>query len=366
MTAVLWTLMLGAQLAVAQPQAPPAPRSEQVEVVLFSDFQCPFCARFAAVFRELQAAQIDGVTTTVSFRHFPLVMHPKAQLAHQAAAAAAEQGRFWEMHDLLFANQQRVQRDDLFGYAAKLGLDLDRFRADLDSDRIKQIIDADKADGDTRGIDGTPTFYVNGKAYVGARSFDQLKQIVAGEPRRTRALAEITDTVVSKGPAGAAVTVELFADLQSPMSRPAFSVLNELMHRYPSAVRLRFRNFPLPFHAQAGLAHEAAMIAARDGRFWEFATAALDQQDALREPDLIALAGRLGLDETTFAETLRQHRYAPRVDADLQDGHTRGLRGSPAIFVNDKRIDGVPSLQTLTECVEAALTTQQTRQAKKP
>ena len=127
------------------------------------------------------------------------------------------------------------------------------------------------------------------------------------------------------------------------------------MQRYPWAIRLQFRNFPLAFHPQAALAHEAAMTAAKEGRFWEFATYVLDHQDWLREQDLIAVAGRLGLDATKFEETIHDHRYAPRVEADVQAGQQRGIRGSPVVLVNGKRIDGVPSLKMLTEFVEAAL-----------
>src|SRR5947208_1165791 len=159
MTPLLQTLIVASQLAAAQhkPVIPAPP--DRVEIVLYSDFQCPFCAQFAPVVRELQAKGVDGVRTTVHFKNFPLVIHPNAQLAHQAAMAAKEQGKFWEMHDLLFANQSKAQRDDLLGYAKKLGLDLVRFRKDLDSDRFKQIIAADQAEGAKRGVSGTPTFF---------------------------------------------------------------------------------------------------------------------------------------------------------------------------------------------------------------
>jgi protein-disulfide isomerase len=259
------------------------------------------------------------------------------------------------MHDLLFANQRRAQRDDLLAYAGQLGLDLKQFTADLDSHTVRQTIDADLADGARRKVSATPTFYINGKEYVGARSFAQLKHMVEREQQRARALAEVTDGALSRGPADAPVTVELFADLQSPVSRPALSVLNAVMNRYPSTVRLQFRNFPLAFHPQAALAHEAAMTAARSGRFWEFAAYALEHQDSVREQDLIALAGRVGIDEGAFTAALHEHRYAQRVEADLEEGGRRGIHGSPAIVVNGKRIDGVPSLQTLTEYVDAAM-----------
>lgn len=332
---------------------PPGPAPVTVDV--FSDFQCPYCGQFARPVRELQSKGVEGFQTKVAFHNFPLSFHPYAQLAHQAALAAGEQGKFWEMHDLLFANQSALQRDNLLQYAKKLGLDMDRFRKDLDSDRIKQVIERDKAEGAKRGVSGTPTFFVNGKTYSGTKSYEQLKQLVQGEQKRMWSLTEITDKQMSKGPPDAPVTLEFFADLESPVTRPANAVIADLMARYPAAVRLQFRNFPLAFHPQAGLAHEAAMDAARQGRFWEFENFILDHQDSLREQDLVAYAAQLGLDDKKFAETMRQRRYSGRVDADLEDGARRGLRGSPVIFVNSKRIDGVPSLAQLTEYVEAEL-----------
>jgi len=185
----------------------------------------------------------------------------------------------------------------------------------------------------------------------------QLTQLVSNEARRVRAVAEIADSAMSRGPAAAPVTIELFADLQSPVSAPAAAALNDVMKRYPAQVRLQFRNFPLAFHPQAALAHEAAVTAARDGRFWEFVAYALDHQDGLREQDLIALAGRLGLDAEAFAATIHSHRYAPRVQADVAAGARKGIRGSPVILVNGRRIDGVPSVNTLVEYVETALET---------
>lgn len=356
MTRYLSILAIAARLAAGERQIPASPApTDRLEIVVFSDFQCPFCGQFAQPIRELQAKGVEGVRTTVTFKNFPLSFHPYAQLAHQAALAAGEQGKFWEMHDLLFVNQSALQRDDLLRYAGKLGLDMERFRKDIDSERLTLVIDHDKAEGNKLGVNGTPTFFVAGKEYSGARSFDQLKQLVQGEQRRRQAVSEITDALMSKGPADAPVTLEFFADLESPVSRSASYVLDELMSQYAANIRIQFRNFPLAFHPQAGLAHEAAMAAARQGHFWELANYILDHQESLREQDLIAYAGRLGLDQARFAEVIQQHRYAPRVDADLGEGFKRGVRGSPVIFVNNKRIDGVPSLETLTKYVETEL-----------
>lgn len=340
---------------------PPPP---QVTVDIFSDFQCPYCKMFAPA-RELESKGVEGVPTKVEFKNFPLSFHPFAQLAAQAAAAAREQGKFWEMHDLLFANQNALQREDLLKYAQGLKLDMARFTKDLDSDRIKKLVEAEKAEGDRMHVTGTPTFFIGGKEYSGAKSADELRQLVKAEANRRTALSEISERSMSKGPAAAPVTIEFFADLESPVSRSANYVLDELVARYPSAVRLHFRNFPLSFHAQAALAHDAAMAAAREGRFWQMANYVFDHQETVREQDLVAYAGRLGLDQTKFAEAIQRHRYTPRVEADIADGFQRGIRGSPVIFINGTRFDGVPNLQTLTESVASALSSKSGNLAKR-
>ena len=327
----------------------------EVTLEIFSDFQCPYCKMSALAARKVARNGVEGVRTTVDFRNFPLNIHPFAQLGAQAASAAGEQGKFWEMHDVLFANQKALQRPDLLRYAESLKLDMARFQKDLDSDAIKKRIEADKAEGVKLGVRGTPTFFINGKKYTGTRTYEQLAKLVKDESKRMVALAEIDEKTMSTGPPGAPVTVEFFADLESPVSQTALSVLNDMMARNPSSVRLQFRNFPLSFHPQAPLAHNAAMVAAHYGHFWEIAGYIFDHQSSLQEPDLIAYAGKIGIDEQQFAVMIQEQRYQGRVDADLEEGAKRGIRGSPVVFVNGKRIDGVPSRKTLDEYVEAAL-----------
>lgn len=327
----------------------------EVRVDVFSDFQCPYCAGLAQPIHQLQTKGVDGVRLAVTFKHFPLSFHADAPLAHQAALAAGLQGKFWEMHDALFANQAALKRTDLLAQAKKLNLDMVRFTKDLDSEAVKQKVEADKAEGAKRNVGGTPTLFVNGKSYSGGKSLEQLQQLVRDEQRRGVALAEIKDESMSKGPADAGATIEFYADLQSPVSKPALAVIEQAMRQNPGGVRVQFRNFPLAFHPQAPLAHEAAMTAARHGRFWEMAGYLLDHQDTLREQDLFAFAGLLGLNENEFAATVQARKYTPRVEADLANGLARGVRGSPVVFVNGKRIDGVPSLAALTELVNAEL-----------
>jgi protein-disulfide isomerase len=352
----LITAALAASLAFQQPDAPrqvsnPAP--PHVNVILFSDFQCPFCARFAGPFRELQKKGVEGVEVDLVFEQFPLSIHPAARLEHQAALAAKAQGKFWEMHDVLFANRSHVTRDDLLGYADRLGLDRLRFERDMDSDAIKTAIASDIADGVSRGVNATPTVIVGGKSYAGVRSYDELARIIRGEPGQT-VRTHIDDKLMSRGPAVAAARVEMFLDLQSPITAPAVALVSRVLEQYPN-VRLQFRSFPLAFHPQASLAHEAAIAAARSGHFWDFVAYVLEHQSAISEENLVAEAARLGLDRGEFTASLREHRFAGNVEADLAAGQARGVRGSPAIVINGRRIDGLPTERVLTDALDAAL-----------
>jgi Thioredoxin len=114
-----WTLLLLAVGGVVWAQTPAeAIKGEEpvVELVVYSDFQCPFCGQFSKPMEEFRDKGVDGIKTKVVFKNFPLSFHPDAQLAAQAAQAAAAQGKFWEMHDLMFANQSSIKREHLIGY----------------------------------------------------------------------------------------------------------------------------------------------------------------------------------------------------------------------------------------------------------
>jgi protein-disulfide isomerase len=136
-----------------------------VDLVEYGDFQCPYC-RDAVPSLNRVLARLDGRVRLV-FRHFPVASkHPDAQRAAQAAEAAAAQGRFWEMHDALFAAPRDALADaDLAGYAADLGLDVARFERDLEAaaDRVAE----DRASGEASGVTGTPAFFVAGERHQG-------------------------------------------------------------------------------------------------------------------------------------------------------------------------------------------------------
>jgi protein-disulfide isomerase len=120
----------------------------------------------------------------IVWKNFPLDMHPNAMGAHLAAAAAAKQGKFWEFHDKLFANQQELNLDAYKRYATELGMAVGRFERDFADPETKKTVDADKAEAQSLGINGTPGFFVNGRFLSGAKPFDEFAKTINAELAR--------------------------------------------------------------------------------------------------------------------------------------------------------------------------------------
>jgi len=136
-------------------------------LVEYGDFECPFCGRATGVIRDLRERLGDDLRYV--FRHLPLTdVHEHADLAAQAAEAAGAQGRFWEMHDVLFRHQDELEPEDLVGYAADVGLDVERFVRDLEDERYAAPVREDVASAEASGATGTPTFFVGDLRHVGA------------------------------------------------------------------------------------------------------------------------------------------------------------------------------------------------------
>ena len=180
----------GVKLALAPPQLPridvaatgPArgPEGAKVTIVIFSDFQCPYCSRSVPT-EERIMKEYDGKVRMV-FRNFPLSFHPMAQKAAEAGACAADQGKFWEMHDKMFGDQKKLAVDDLKATAHGItGIDAAKFDACLDGGGKKALIDADQKAGSDAGVEGTPAFFVNGQFINGAVPFEEFKSVIDRE-----------------------------------------------------------------------------------------------------------------------------------------------------------------------------------------
>ena len=143
------------------------PADAPAELVEYGDYECPFCAAAYPIVEGLLADAGDAIR--FAFRHFPMsTVHPHAERAAQAAEAAAAQGRFWPMHELLFANQHRLGDRDLLGYARVLDLDVDRFARELATRVHLGRVREDLMSGVRSGVNGTPTFFTNGLRHDGS------------------------------------------------------------------------------------------------------------------------------------------------------------------------------------------------------
>ncbi len=156
--------------------------SAPIEIIEFSDFQCPFCLSAFPTVQRVLSTYGDKIRFT--YRHYPLPNHPNARPAAEAAACAAEQNKFWEYHDRLFQNQGKLSTADLKQHAADLGLDAAAFNACVDSRKSQQDVETDIAAGNAVGVNGTPAFFINGRGLSGAQPFDAFKRVIDEELAR--------------------------------------------------------------------------------------------------------------------------------------------------------------------------------------
>jgi len=351
----------------------------RVTVVVFSEFQCPFCARVAPTLEQLQRSYGDDVRLV--FKHRPLPFHDRALPAALAAEAAREQGRFWEMHDKLFANQGALGAAELERYATELGLDVARWKAALASPGARARVDADAALADQLAVNGTPSFFINGRPLVGAQPPAKFRALIDDELRRAdeklklgvaRAAlyAELTrdglarapkpavtptrgddgagenevvrvplgDTAgVTRGPADALVTIVEYADFQCPFCARVEPTLDRVLDEYNGRVRLVWRDFPLAFHESAAPAALAAREARAQGRFWQVHKQLMASQGALDRPPAERPGARAEL------------------DADVAAAAKLGVRGTPTFFINGRRVVGAQPFEKFKGIIDEEL-----------
>jgi len=155
------------------------PADAKITLIEFSDFECPFCSEAFEQVHAIMAAYPGKIR--LIYKQFPLPMHPHAAIAAKASLAAQEQGKFWEMHDELFSHSKRITRENIMAWAKMIGLNMDKFTADLDSHKFDKAIEKDIADGDKAGVFGTPSFFINGKHYNGPWDLASVKPILDAE-----------------------------------------------------------------------------------------------------------------------------------------------------------------------------------------
>jgi protein-disulfide isomerase len=362
-----------------------------VTIVQFSDFQCPFCSRVEPTIAQVMQEYKGKVR--VAWKDMPLPFHPNAMPAAIAARAAGEQGKFWEMHDKLFANQQSLSRETYEKYAQELHLDLPRFKAALDAQKHKPEIEADTAQGNKFGANGTPAFFINGTHLSGAQPFEAFKARIDEELKKAEALvakgtkkAKVYDVIMksaktelaaggeaaggadkvykvdagdapARGPKNAPVTLVLFSDFQCPFCKRVEPTISQLEKEYPGKVRVVWKNFPLPFHPNAKPAAQAALAAGEQGKFWEMHEKLFENQQALDRASLEKYAQELKLDMTKFKAALDGNKFESKIEADTKEGTALQVNGTPASFINGHKIDGASPYEEFKKVVDQELAT---------
>jgi protein-disulfide isomerase len=163
------------------------PANAKVTLIEFSDFQCPYCAVAVGNLNTILAKHPTNVRLV--FKQFPLDIHSEASLAAQAALAAHAQGKFWPMHDKMYANFRTLSQDKITEWATELGLDMSRFNADMKSGKYKAAVEKELEQGERAGVLGTPTVFVNGKHYNGTLDPTAFEEVIQGELKTLTARA---------------------------------------------------------------------------------------------------------------------------------------------------------------------------------
>ncbi|TMA23315.1 MAG: thioredoxin [Deltaproteobacteria bacterium] len=384
--------------APAPQQAPPAPppaqarnvdpgdgpaiggKKPKVTIVEWSDFQCPFCGRVEPTLKQVMDTYKDDVK--IVWRNEPLSFHPNAMPAAKAAMAAHKQGKFWQMHDLMFAHQQELSDAKYAEWAMQIGLDFPRWQKDKDSPEIAAQIQKDNSYGQSVGADGTPSFFINGRFISGAMPFDSFKTVIdeqikkadealkkgvkheklyetlvaenvksAGSAPAAAAAAPAPDQKFDvnvgnapvRGPKNAAVTIVEWSDFQCPFCSRVEPTLKQIMDEYKGKVRIAWKNQPLSFHPNAMPAAEAAMAAYEQGndKFWAMHDKLFEKQG--------------GLDVSKWKSSVESHAASSSIQADMNAGSAVGANGTPTFFINGRKLVGAMPFESFKQVIDAEL-----------
>jgi protein-disulfide isomerase len=372
-------------------------KAPKVTIVTFSEFQCPFCGRVEPTLASIEKTY--GKDVQIAFKHFPLEFHPNAMPAALAAEAAHEQGKFWEMHDKLFANQQQLDRATFEKYAQELGLDMAKFKAALDSQKGKDVIAANQKEGTQFGVRGTPSFFINGRFFRGAQPLDNFKQVIdeelkkadekikagvsrdqlyasiikdgldkvaapptpppsaarPGQPAEGTAYKVDLGNAPVKGAKDALVTIVQFSDYQCPFCSRVEPTVDQVMKAYDGKVRVAWKDLPLPFHQNAMPAAIAARAAGEQGKFWPMHDKLFANQQNLDRASLEKYAQELGLNMAKFKAALDTKKHEADIQADAAAGNKIGANGTPAFFVNGVSLSGAQPFEAFKARIDEEL-----------
>lgn len=298
------------------------------------------------------------------------------------------------MHARLFADRGALDDAGLVESARSIGLDMPAFESARAGASTATALERALALATSLGVTGTPTFFVNGRRLLGARTYDTFRALIDEErsraleivargvareqvygklmaaaplpppvDRKAEAKTEADDAVVEvavdgaplRGAPRAPVTIAFFSDFECPYCVKAEATLRAVEAAYPGKVRIAFRHRPLPMHDHARLAAKASLAAEAQGRFWEYHDVLVAHRDALDRASLEGYAKTAGLDGARFARDLDDPKSEARISADEMQAARLHVDGTPTAFVNGRRITGAQPLAVYKAAVDRAL-----------
>jgi protein-disulfide isomerase len=360
-------------------------RSAPVTVVIFSDFQCPFCSRVETTLDQVKTTYGPDKVRMI-WKNEPLSFHKDAKPAAEAAQAVfAAKGSeaFWKFHGTAFKNQQGLNADNFEKWAVAAGVDAAKFKAAL-KDAGKKV-DADHAQAQKAGVNGTPAFYINGVNLSGAQPFEKFKGVIDEELKKAQAKIaagtpkdkiyvemskenkknapppkedddegekEDTKTAFKVPVAGspqfgggdkALATIVVFSDFQCPYCKKVEPTFKALKEKYGDKIRFVWKNEPLPFHPRAEPAAQMALEARAqkgDKGFWEAHDKLFESQPKLEDADIEKVAEEMKLDMAKVKAAMKEHKYKKEIDADMDLADDVQASGTPHMFINGRRLVG--------------------------
>lgn len=367
------------------------PKDALVTLVVFSDFECPYCKRVEPTVA--QAVSKYGSDLRVVWKDNPLPFHKRAVPASALARVAYKQKGdkgFWEAHEALFASLPKLEDADLEAIAGKIGIPWTMVKAAIDDNRYQPKFDANIELGGDLNARGTPHFFVNGFRLQGAQPFEKFQEVIDAQLAKAKGLVakgiardKVYDEIMKegkeppppekkdvekpgkdnavKGNANAKVTIQIFSDFQCPFCKRVEPQLAQIEKEFGDKVKFVWRHMPLPMHADAPLASEAAQeIFVQKGNkaFWEFHDklfAAQGQPETLKRENLEKLAGELGCDMTKFKAALDSHKHKAVIDADVAVAKKADINGTPAFAINGYFLSGAQPYPSFKRIIQRAL-----------
>jgi protein-disulfide isomerase/serine/threonine protein kinase len=393
-TTTVYRIPVGRSPALGSPEA-------LVTIVEFADFQCPFCARAEPTLKALREKY--GEKLRIVWKNEPLPFHMSAEPAAEAALEVrAEKGDrgFWDVHDRFFANQKDLVAneapdiDAIVRIAMEAGASGDKVRRAIATGAYAQAIEVDRDAADDFQAAGTPHFFINGRRLAGAQPQEKFETIIDEEVKKAQALvwvgtrpADVYEALVKEGkgapppemkdlPASlpgndpawgnmsGKLAVHEWSDFQCPFCGRVEPTLAQIKRDYPEKIKFVWHDLPLPMHADAPLAAQAARETfAQKGpaAFWTFHDKLFENQQKIKRDDLDAQALALGLNMERWKHALDGGAHAAEIEADKTAATAAGISGTPAFIVvpaGARRgyfINGAQTYRVFRRVIERAL-----------